>query len=56
MLVYNLREHWATLSYLYHAGLDADQVAVGVRLVTQTLPVLVGLAMPDRNRAAFAHR
>jgi 4-amino-4-deoxy-L-arabinose transferase-like glycosyltransferase len=54
LLVYNLREHWATLSYLYHAGLDGDHVAVGVRLVTQTLPVLVGLAMPDRNRAAFA--
>jgi hypothetical protein len=47
LLVYNLREHWATLSYLYHAGLDGNHVAVGVRLITQTLPVLVGLAMPD---------
>jgi 4-amino-4-deoxy-L-arabinose transferase-like glycosyltransferase len=54
LLVYNLREHWATLSYLYHAGLDSDHMAVGVRLVTQALPVLVGLAMPDRNRTAFA--
>jgi hypothetical protein len=58
-LVYNLRHHWITLTYLAHYKLGSDPLAVAVRLVTQSLPVLLGLSIPateNESPAVFTHQ
>jgi hypothetical protein len=55
LLLYNLRHRWATLSYLFPQGrAHDDHLAVAVRLVTESLPILLGLAAPNPNHAIFA--
>ncbi len=46
LLLYNLNNHSATLAYLYRNGRGGDHLAVAVRLVTQALPIVLGLAVP----------
>jgi len=54
LLAYNLRHHWATLSYLVaQGGQRVDHLGAVTRLVTESLPVLLGLAVPNSNHGAF---
>jgi len=46
LLLYNLNNHNATLAYLYRNGRGGDHLAVAVHLVTQALPIVLGLAIP----------
>ena len=54
LLAYNLRHHWATLSYLVaQGGQRVDHLGAVTRLMTESLPVLLGLAVPNSNHGAF---
>ncbi len=56
LLLYNLRHHGATLSYLFPPGQPRDDhLALVQRQVTESLPILLGLAIPNPNHAVFAH-
>jgi len=54
LLAYNLQHRWATLSYLVaQSGQRVDHLASVTRLMTESLPVLLGLAVPNSNHGAF---
>jgi len=56
LLAYNLHHRWATLSYLVASGGQrVDHLAAAVRLATESLPVLLGLAVPTSNHGVFTH-
>jgi len=55
LLLYNLGNHNATLSYLYRNGRGGDHLAAAVHLVTQALPIVLGLAIPHSNRDVATH-
>jgi len=56
LLLYNLRHHGATLSYLFPPGQPRDDhLALIQRQLTESLPILLGLAIPNPNHAVFAH-
>ncbi len=60
LLLYNLNNHGATLAYLYRNGRGGDHLAVAVHLVSQALPIVLGLAIPHSGqevatRLANAH-
>lgn len=60
LLLYNLSNHGATLAYLYRNGRGGDHQLVALHLVTQALPIVLGLAIPHSGqdvatRLANAH-
>jgi hypothetical protein len=46
LLLYNVQHGWATVLYLVRGVASGDHLAVAVRMVTQSLPILLGLAVP----------
>lgn len=55
LLIYNLQHHWDTLAFLHSNAQGSDHLAVAERLVTEALPVLVGLITPTTVASVFAH-
>lgn len=54
LVIYNVRHHWETLSFLHSNAQGGDHLAVAEHLVTEALPVLMGLITPTTVGAVFA--
>ncbi|GAC1431522.1 MAG: hypothetical protein NVSMB65_05020 [Chloroflexota bacterium] len=54
LLAYNVEHRGATLTYLTAHAPGGDHLAVAGRLVTQTLPILLGFVTPTTVQAVFA--
>jgi hypothetical protein len=46
LLLYNVQHGWATVLYLVRGVASGDHLAVAIRMATQSLPILLGLAVP----------
>lgn len=55
LIVYNVRHPLATLLYLTQVGHGGQHLLVAERFVTESLPILLGFAMPAYGPVAFGH-